>query len=136
MREVIFRGKEKDTGKWLYGDLQTVGHKRFIDGYRMRGRVNPGTVGQYIGIKDKNGNRVFEGDIIQTYFSFAPGDAGYGVSQKPFVVEWEQSRASYRAYKPDAQKLHILDTIDFFEMQSKLYEVIGNIYDNPELITS
>ena len=135
MREVIFRGKERGTGKWLYGDLQTVGHKRFIDGNRERGRVNPETVGQYIGIKDKNGCRIFEGDIIQTYFSFVPGDAGYGVSQKPFVVEWEQERTAFRARKPSACDLHLLDMVDFFETQRHLYEVIGNIHDNPDMVT-
>lgn len=89
---------------------------------------------QYIGIKDKHGREICEGDIIQTYFSFSPGDAGYGMSQKPFVVKWEQSRAAFRAYKPNAETLHLLDIVDFFGMQSKLYEVIGNIYENPELL--
>jgi len=89
---------------------------------------------QYIGIKDKYGREICEGDIIQTYFSFKPGDAGYGVSQKPFVVKWEQGRTGFRAYKPNAKALHLLDVIDFFDMQSKLYEIIGNIYENPELL--
>jgi len=89
---------------------------------------------QYIGVKDKYGREICEGDIIQTYFSFAPGDAGYGVSQKPFVVKWEQGRSGFRAYKPNTKDWHLLDTVDFFEMQTELYEVIGNIFENPELI--
>lgn len=89
---------------------------------------------QYIRIKDKYGREICEGDIIQTYFSFSPGDAGYGVSQKPFVVKWEQGRSGFRAYKPNTKGWHLLDTIGFFEMQRKLYEVIGNIYENPELL--
>lgn len=96
--------------------------------------LNDVEIMQYIGIKDKYGREICEGDIIQTYFSFKPGDAGYGVSQKPFVVKREQGRASFRAYKPNAKALHLLDIIDFFDMQSKLYEIIGNIFENPELL--
>lgn len=89
---------------------------------------------QYIGVKDKYGREICEGDIIQTYFSFSPGDAGHGVLLKPFVVEWEQGRSGFRAYKPNAKGGHLLDTIDFFEMHSELYEIIGNIFENPELL--
>jgi len=96
--------------------------------------LNEVEIMQYIGVKDKYGREICEGDIIQTYFSFSPDDAGYGVSQKPFVVKWEQGRAGFRAYKPNTKALHLLDVIDFFDMQSKLYEIIGNIYENPELL--
>lgn len=96
--------------------------------------LNEVEIMQYIGVKDKYGREICEGDIIQTYFSFSPGDAGYGVSQKPFVVKWEQGRSGFRAYKPNTKDWHLLDTIDFFEMQSEIYEIIGNVYENPELL--
>ena len=76
---------------------------------------------------------IYEGDIIQTYFSFPPGGAGYGISQKPFVVGWEQGRTAFRARKPDSVDYHLLDVVDFFEMQSELYEVIGNIWECGDL---
>lgn len=80
------------------------------------------------------GASIYEGDIIQTYFIFSPGDAGYGISQKPFIVEWQKDTASFRGKKPNPDGKHLLDWIDFSSMQSISYEVIGNFYENPELI--
>lgn len=152
MREILFRGKRVDNGEWVYGYLFAskmsgafiLSSQIDIRGNRSGGmtmrdkltqhEVDPATVGQYTGLKDKNGKEIYEGDVMQTYFSFAPGDAGYGVSQRPFVVKWEQGRTAFRAFKPKTNSRHILDTVDFFEMQSKIYEVIGNIHDNPELL--
>ena len=149
MREIKFRGKRIDNSEWVYGyltknrpnprtseppyKLQTaIDHEE--KGVMLTSLVDPVTVGQYIGIKDKYRNQVYEGDIIQTYFSFAPGDAGYGVSQKPFIVEWEHGRTAYRARKPSSDNRHLLDIVDFFDIQTNLYEIIGNIYDNPDMV--
>lgn len=137
-REILFRGfhpcEDGETtiyvegravkGRWVEGfyfswnngieqlfQIQTInkqGHLGVIY------EVIPATVCQYIGLTDKNGRKVFEGDCIQTYFSFAPCDAGYGVLQKPFYVEWEQGRTAFRAKKPNANGMHLLDMIDFF----------------------
>lgn len=139
-REIKFRGKRLDNSKWIHGYYCGVGDRSGIWGGDQRGtlavidEVNPETVGQYTGLRDKKRWEIYEGDIIQTYFAFGPGDAGYGVSQKPFVVVWDCERTAFRAKKPEAKHLHLLDIVDFFSMQSQLYEVIGNIHDNPELL--
>ncbi|HSW64560.1 MAG TPA: YopX family protein [Dissulfurispiraceae bacterium] len=152
MREILFRGKRADNNEWVHGyyvpDMLEKTHGDDVDWAFIREHrheeastathyVKKVTVGQYIGLRDKNRREIYEGDIIQTYFHFAPGDSGHGISQSPFVVKWAPGRTAFRASKPEmhgGHVFHILDTIDFFEMQSELYEIIGNVYDNPGLL--
>lgn len=150
-REILFRGFHpcEDGGTTIYVKGK-AGKGRWVEGYYLRygwagkekcyivptyasalyhDEVLPSTVCQYVGLTDKNGVKIFEGDCIQTYFSFSPCDAGYGVSQKPFYVKWEQGRTAFHAKKPNVNGMHLLDTIDFLTIQSQLYEVIGTKWD-------
>lgn len=132
MREIIFRGKSKDDGEWIcggavhqtdhYGD--EVDRWYIIDGTETNDydigepiRVMPETIGQYTGLTDKNGEKIFEGDIVQ-----------YS-GEKHIVVFETRGKTGYFGIKIDH-----LETWGFcLSVPAKLMEVIGNIHDNPEL---
>lgn len=113
MKEIVFRGKSRNDGKWYEGDLGTVAHKRFIDDGKNNERVIPETVGQFIGVCDRNGAKIFEGDIVS-----------YRGEHAVIVYDEETARfcLSFDTW-----------STDFDHLYGKDVEVIGNAYDNPEL---
>lgn len=109
MREIIFRGKTKD-GKWVYGDLVTMQNICISNTWHEVIRVKDETVGQYTGLKDKNGKKIFEGDIID----FDEKEWGCKhIEEVKFDYEYLDLRKS-----------------DF----GQWCEVIGNVFDNSELL--
>lgn len=125
MREIIFRGKTKD-GKWVYGDLVTMQNICIANTWHEVIRVKDETVGQYTGLKDKNGNMIFEGDIVKINGWWnAAGPAGYNENQT--VVKFNDEFCGFNPmcdYDCDCGVYHPADEC----------EVIGNIHDNPELL--
>ena len=129
MRDILFRGKRVDNGEWVYSSfiMQDKEHKvllsevELFDGEMWRA-VDPETVGEYTGLTDKNGTRIFEGDIIEV-------DRIYDTPQarpRRFEVEWEESSGFF--------PLTVYgDNGDYF-IDTDRCEVIGNIWDNPELL--
>ena len=128
MREILFRGKQLGNGEWVEGDLRHGGYflndpsvyicVPFADTI-MNCPVDPNTVGQYTGMKDKNGKRIFEGDILEGR-DFEEED-GYG------VVEWDDGAWEVISEGNWLGTFH--NNYNSFEL-----EVIGNIHDNPELM--
>lgn len=125
-REIKFRGKvvhndpmtNPDDG-WVYGfyyqDLDKGEIKHYIKSCPMDWEIIPETVGQFTGVYDKNGNEVYEGDIV----SF---------DNLIYRIEWDSNNLSYCMRKGE----RIWYRIDYSELA--MYSVIGNVYDNPELL--
>ena len=130
MREIIFRGKRIDNGEWVYGDLLSIPKKNRMSIFGQEPAdinypVLPETVGQYTGLKDKNGKEIYEGDVVRTHFSF-----GHEVTQEPFVIMWNKERAMFEGSKPKPLENDYLVTFSFFPEQRFLYEIIGNIHES------
>ena len=132
MREILFRGKRRDNGEWIEGDLRHGGYYlndpnvyiccRFADTI-MNYPVDPATIGQYTGLKDKNGKRIFEGDILR--WVGPDGESG-----KVVVVCFGGAFMLKSVECPGAAP----DLFADFEIGDQTLEVIGNIHDNPELL--
>lgn len=133
MREILFRGKAVDNGEflnckgnWVEGGITFfkdgtpyICPERFSD-YNEEIEVDPETVSEFTGLTDKNGKRIFEGDIVE-YNS-------EGIQRD--IVVW--SLGEYRKTAGFGLKRHIFYSIE--SEDSKIFEVIGNKWDNPELL--
>lgn len=129
-REILFRGKRTDNGEWVEGDLNrcaVVGEThicRIADSLStVAHRINPVTICTYTGLTDKNGRKIFEGDICEIHSSYICEEDGY------FVVEWDEYCAKIILSGEDLE-------VDFDSFSGSDCKVVGNIYDNPELIDS
>lgn len=153
MREILFRGKrDKRFGDgWSYGLLRKGGNYRYISNCGSCICVIPETVGQYTGLTDKNGNRIFEGDIVEFYFYDKTRRNGKLVKVKnarTMLIEWCEGsfymRELFRNYRLDKEMDVITETVyDYrgdrrqgvYKSNSSYFvEVVGNIHDNPELL--
>ena len=145
MREILFRGKSYDSGEWVYGNLRVSRLKDdptdYVDIYPvnvgypdfpMAERVYPDTVGQFTGLLDKNGRKIFEGDILN--FSIM-GDDGYFVVVSMENAAWGFYPAHPGLVHEDDQKWRSFWDPEYDDVWKQIYfTVIGNIYDNQELL--
>lgn len=128
MRKILFRGKRVDNGEWVYGSLlkqageyiskdEVTPNECWICGMRgEKALIVSETIGQYTGLKDLHGTRIFEKDIVRIYYPFDDPEG--------CVVSWSKEGARWDFGGCDA----------YFCTPSKNCEVIGNIHDNPELL--
>lgn len=142
MREIKFRGKptENNTsyieeGAFVYGALIVCDNKYYIalnvndninrDDYEVYMiEVIPETVGQYTGLKDKNEEEIYEGDIVAIQFQRA-------TKSKIALIEYSEKYAAFIITHTKEIK-HENQNLGDYQMEN--FEVIGNIYDNPELL--
>lgn len=139
MREILFRGKRLANGEWYYGSyiflhissVDWTGAKMgkledvhyIVNDQDINYAVYPSTIGQYTGLKDKNGKRIFEGDILR--WTGEDGETG-----KVIVIFAGGSFLLKCVEVLDAPA----DPFDEFDRGCQTLEVIGNIHDNPELL--
>ena len=148
MMEILFRGKRIDNGEWLEGSFlndrdgsfyicPAVSDISYGDGGNRRRigcwyKVDPSTVGQYTGLTDKNGKRIFEGDILHIA-KIADGIGGYYQTPLDYpvnvVVKWDLCAWMWETLCEDKRYISFPGAWCHYEC-----EVIGNITDNPELL--
>ena len=145
MREILFRGKDIETGKWVYGylcvipqdnqapELNIQEYKEHQNGMMCEYEttlyaVDPDTVGQYTELKDTNGIMIFEGDIIKAN-DFYYDKTGGNVADTIVIGEvvWDMDR--YIVVMGETEWL-----LGELYLNDDDFEVIGNIHDDPELL--
>lgn len=124
MREILFRGKRVGDGEWVVGTLVKMGPVGYVRHFILPDyasafydiEVDPATVGQYTGLTDKNGVKIFEGDIlsIENPHPFKPAIE---------IVEFSKVRWT----------VGVMDLDEI--LNGWLCTIIGNIHDNPELLS-
>lgn len=131
MREILFRGKRKDNGEWVYGDLI---HRKIwsselyiirvedngFDSY-VEYEVTPETIGQDTGLTDKNGKKIFEGDVVNV--NTKKDELCHRYEGRNLVIQFDE----FHRFIANGRLAYPL--CNHYE-----WEVIGNIHGNPELL--
>lgn len=155
MREILFRGKREDNGQWVIGFLSKT---RGLDNklhicidYEEKGLmcssiVVPTTIGQYTGLTDKNGTKIFEGDIIRyadmydynCYLESLDNTEAYDKIDFGYIWTVDEIvygiKTGYPAFDLNNHDWDCNGLSELNESGNYFYEVIGNIHDNLELL--
>ena len=127
MREILFRGKHMHVcpenkhldGTWVEGYLADENH---INDGKCEFLIDPETICQYTGLTDKNGKKIWEGDILEGHL-----DDKFPEDVTREKVIWHES--GWKTEEPGCDDKEYLDEFD-----TENFEVVGNVFDNPELL--
>lgn len=149
MREILFRGKRMDNGEWIEGTLYQIAENLnpFIMLSNMHGcsfEVDPETVCQFTGLTDKNGTKIFEGDIVRDISVYTAHLTMFerGKETKEDVEKYRYfGKVSVVSFETEDHGscgccYHMFSGSGFEakDVDITCCEVIGNIHDNPELL--
>ena len=116
IRDIKFRGKRLDNGEWVYGDLLHLVDGVYIsnDNGNNMAQVDPDTVGQYTGCKDKRGKEVYEGDVVD-------------VALFLYVIAWSETYGAFRLREDDPKGGTTYYSLG--QVYAGMLVVKGNIHD-------
>ena len=138
MREILFRAKRIDNGEWVEGQYAFILNPLTESGEPIKhlicngtnifnDEIDPETLCQYTGLKDKNGNRIWENDIVVCKQYIDGNFIDYHIEFG--FVEMKHGAYGLHRDRPDAYYRPFKDWLEDYE-----YEVLGNIFDTPELL--
>lgn len=139
MRKIKFRGKRVDTGQWAYGyyEYDSYGSVHLINVIELVPELNQynvevdsKTVGQFVGLFDMQGKEIFEGDILE--FPNKKLSREKNSKERGFIDFFERDADYWIYYNLD--KTSFTGIVNLFSGANIVGEIIGNIYDNPELL--
>lgn len=137
MREIKFRAKRVDNGEWVEGYLYRISEYNhpFIMLKNKFGKafeVDENTVCQYTGLKDKNGKEIWENDIVKYHFGEDMAAIKFGKYQNCF----DSQKACHCGFYVDWQGCYLRKDLGYWIEMLDDSNIIGNIFDNPELLNN
>lgn len=134
MREILFRAQHYYRGEWIAGYPHTQGEAWVLtepgpDGHTRL--IDPETISEWTGLRDKDRNRIFEGDILEAHFDeAAPEETSW------YLVEWREDRQEGIGWYIQMLGEYPVNQDPLERDEPSPWTVIGNRWDNPELLGS
>ncbi len=132
MREILFKAKRIDNGEWVQGavlfhdtDATTIFNQHMGDGSLQGFEVNPSTICQCTGLKDKNGKKIWENDIVNYNGKYAPVKFGM------YCSSFDYGKYNFGFYVDFPEETFYRKELGYW---CRKVEVAGDIFDNPELL--